>query len=96
MGHQKKIWMASFLVLKVSISLTVKNLPQYFFAKEVSKTVSKLSDFYYIFNSVLGNKYAGYSHKSTLNLHPQLIQPLHTHRLRGAQFLGEEADAEFF
>ena len=36
-----------------------------------------------------------YSFKSTFNLHPQLVQPLHAHRLRGAELLGEEADAEF-
>lgn len=53
-------------------------------------------NFCYIFNRFSGNKYAAYSQKSSLNLHPQFIQPLHTHRLWGAQLLGEEADAQFF
>lgn len=29
-------------------------------------------------------------------LHPQRLQPLHAHRLRGSQFLGEDLDAVFF
>jgi hypothetical protein len=34
--------------------------------------------------------------RSSRQLRPRLLQPLDTHRLRGAQLLGEEAHAQFF